>query len=706
MERENSNKKGEPAAAAKRRPSPNFWWLVAIAAVISVMLLFRQGPQRDEITDTFLREQAEQNNVLSFQFGDQVGYGEFVSAPLAPVATTAARATKGLGKSDQQSSSTTETAAPEGNAGTKDGNSQAVPGKTGAQAPKGEAKSESPKRAQLKKHFFVELIPSSQSQEDLRRFLQEHGVIVSANRSSYNALVTVWLLAILLPLILFGVMWMSFRRTREQLMGGGFLTGFSKSPAKRYEASKQAVTFKDVAGLDSVKADLTEMVDYLREPGKFQKLGGRVPKGVLLMGPPGTGKTLLARAVAGEAGVPFFSVSGSEFIQMFVGVGASRVRDLFQNAKENSPAIIFVDEIDAVGRQRGAGLGGGHDEREQTLNQILSEMDGFSQTDSVIVLAATNRPDVLDPALLRPGRFDRHVTVGRPTQRGRLEIFQVHVRGVPLAADVDLERMAANTIGLTGADIRNIVNEAALWAARQNKSQVDMADFDYARDRVLMGAKREEVLNAVEKEKTAYHEAGHTLMAWLLPGAHRVHKVTIVPRGRSLGSTQTMPAEDRLSMSESELRDHLVVLLGGRAAEKLVYAETTVGAENDLERATSMARRMVTHWGMSEQLGPVSYKMSDEDPFLGREIHQQRQFSEHTMELIDAEVARILHDASEQAMRLEEQHRDKLEVIARELLKREELQEDEITTLIGPSVHASSETNGRPHRSQPSSSQS
>jgi cell division protease FtsH len=414
------------------------------------------------------------------------------------------------------------------------------------------------------------------------------------------------------------------------------------------------------------------------------------------MGPPGTGKTLLARAVAGEAGVPFYSVSGSEFIQMFVGVGASRVRDLFQNAKDTAPAIIFIDEIDAVGRQRGAGLGGGHDEREQTLNQILSEMDGFTQTDSVIVLAATNRPDVLDPALLRPGRFDRHVTVGRPTLEGRVEIFKVHVRDVPLADDVDLEILAANTIGLTGADIRNIVNEAALWAARNDKNKVDMADFDYARDKVLIGAKREEVLSEKEKEKTAYHEAGHTLMAWLLPGAHRVHKVTIVPRGRSLGSTQTMPSEERLTLAESELRDHLIVLLGGRAAEDLIYEETTAGAENDLEKATGMARRMVTHWGMSDRLGPVSYKMSDDDPFLGREMHQQRQFSEHTMELIDEEVAKILLSAEQRAAELLNEHRDKLDKLATQLLESEELNEQEIAALIGPSVHASSESNGRP----------
>jgi cell division protease FtsH len=520
--------------------------------------------------------------------------------------------------------------------------------------------------------------------------LLEKGVQVENQSSSDAVMMTIWLIAIFLPLGLLVFFWISYRRSRDQFMGGGFLSGFSKSPAKRYEPSDQTITFDDVAGLTGVKADLQEIVEYLKSPEKFQRLGGRVPKGVLLNGPPGTGKTLLARAVAGEAGVPFYSVSASEFIQMFVGVGASRVRDLFKNAKDNAPAIIFVDEIDAVGRQRGAGLGGGHDEREQTLNQILNEMDGFSQTDSVIVLGATNRPDVLDPALLRPGRFDRHITVNRPTQKGRTEIFKVHVRDVPLAVDVDLRRLASATVGLTGADIRNIVNEAALWAARQDKKKVEMADFDYARDKVLMGAKREEVLQDEEKEKTAYHEAGHTIAAWCLPGADPVHKVTIIPRGRSLGSTQMMPSEDRLSMSEHQLRDHLIVLLSGRAAELLVYDETTVGAENDLERATQLARRMVTHWGMSERLGPVSYKLSDEDPFLGREIHQQRQFSEHTMELIDQEVAKILHTSADQALGILRERRDELNRLSAALLEEEELGDQEISDLIGPSVHSAS----------------
>jgi cell division protease FtsH len=405
------------------------------------------------------------------------------------------------------------------------------------------------------------------------------------------------------------------------------------------------------------------------------------------MGAPGTGKTLIARAVAGEADVPFYSVNGSEFIQMFVGVGASRVRDLFRMAKETSPSIIFIDEIDAVGRQRGAGLGGGHDEREQTLNQILSEMDGFDVTVSVIVIAATNRPDVLDPALLRPGRFDRHVTVDRPTLKGRLAIFKVHVRNIPLNDDVDLQRLAEGSVGLTGADIQNLVNEATLWATRQDRASVTMEDFEYARDKILMGPKREEVLLGDEKEKTAYHEAGHTLMAWLCKGTDRVHKVTVIPRGRALGVTQTLPEEDRMNISENEISDRLAFMLGGRAAEKIIYDEYSAGAENDLERATELARRMVTKWGMSERLGPVSYKLSDDDPFLGREMHQQRHFSEHTMQIIDEEVARILHNAADRALEILTNHRHKLDIVAQALVEREEISESEIVEMIGPSVH-------------------
>ena len=627
------------------------WFVVAMILVLAAVLVMVQGQQRSTINYDFFMAQLEKTepcNIAAVELGDVDATGVFKQPPDAPPGV------------DQDGNVTS----------TQD--SQGQPQK-------------------LRKNFRVTLPRSDQARSELLNKLLARNVQVANQASGDTVMMTLTLITIALTVGLFVFFWLSYRRSRDQFMGGGFLSGFSKSTARRYEPSDKTITFDDVAGLEGVKADLQEIVEYLKNPQKFQRLGGRVPKGVLLNGSPGTGKTLLARAVAGEAGVPFYSVSASEFIQMFVGVGASRVRDLFKNAKDNSPAIIFIDEIDAVGRQRGAGLGGGHDEREQTLNQILSEMDGFTQTDSVIVVAATNRPDVLDPALLRPGRFDRHITVNRPTHKGRMEIFKVHVRDVPLADDVDLRRLASGTVGLTGADIRNIVNEAALWAARNDKKRVEMDDFDYARDKVLMGAKREEVLQEEEKRKTACHEGGHTVCAWLLSGADPVHKVTIIPRGRSLGSTQMMPSEDRLSMAERQLRDHLVVLLGGRAAELLVYNETTVGAENDLERATQLARRMVTHWGMSERLGPVSYKLSDEDPFLGREIHQQRQFSEHTMELVDEEVAKILHGAADQAYNMLKERRLDLEKLALELLDKEELDQAEIGALIGPSVHAGKE---------------
>jgi cell division protease FtsH len=636
------NRPSDGRPQPNRRSNNSLLIFLVLAAIVA--LLFYQGAEeRSIIKVSDFQAELDKGNVSEVSIGDRYVYGEFKIPPEAPQ--------------------------PE----------------AGAAKPK-EGETAEPKKL-LKEFAFVRSNDAGWV-VDLEKQLKAKG-IPYGHQPPDDTLQMLSLIAMIgLPLAILFLLFMMFRRTRSDLMGGGFLSGFSKSPAKRFEANEKSVTFDDVAGLEGVKADLQEIVEFLKTPEKFQKLGGHVPKGVLLNGPPGTGKTLLARAVAGEAGVPFFSVNGSEFIQMFVGVGASRVRDLFKTAKEQSPAIIFIDEIDAVGRQRGAGLGGGHDEREQTLNQILGEMDGFTGTQAVIVIAATNRPDVLDPALLRPGRFDRHVTVGRPTMRGREAIFKVHVRDVPLAEDVDLKRLAAGTVGLTGADIRNMVNEAALWAARQDKKIVDMSDFDYARDKILMGAKREEVLQEDEKEKTAYHEAGHTLTAWHLDGAHVVHKVTIIPRGRALGVTQYVPNEDRLSISKKELDHQLIVLLGGRAAEKIIYNETCVGAENDLERATGIARRMVTHWGMSPKIGPVSYKTSEEDPFLGREIGHSRQFSEHTQELVDEEVARILLEADQKAEQLLREHRAELETIAKELLENEELGEAELTDLIGPSIQS------------------
>jgi cell division protease FtsH len=482
-------------------------------------------------------------------------------------------------------------------------------------------------------------------------------------------------------LVFLVILWM-IRRVRDE---GGILGTFTKSPAKRYEKLKSRVTFEDVANLENAKIELMEIVEFLKNPQRFQRLGAQIPKGVLLMGPPGTGKTLLARAVAGEAGVPFYSISGSEFIQMFVGVGASRVRDMFKTAKESAPCILFIDEIDAVGRARGTGLGGGHDEREQTLNQILSEMDGFQPNESVIVLAATNRPDVLDSALLRPGRFDRHITVDRPNRQGRLGILKVHARNVRLAPDVNLDSLARGTVGLTGADLRNLVNEAALLATREGKDQVEMIDFEQARDRVLMGPKREEVLTEKEKRMTAYHEAGHALLAWIIPGADPLHKVTIIPRGRSLGATHQLPEEDRHNYSQAYLTARLTVIMGGRAAEKLVFDEVSSGAENDLKEATRLARYMVTHWGMSERIGPVAFRAGEEHMFLGKEIQEARDFSEHTARIIDEEVSRILTQADERARSHLADNRHDLDRLAEALVKREVLTPPEIEDILAGS---------------------
>ncbi len=513
--------------------------------------------------------------------------------------------------------------------------------------------------------------------DDLRK--KVHDVDNAAREPSYAQQTLFWLVGSVI--LVFFLIYM-MRRNSDPL-GGGMMGNFIRSQAKRFQPSDQRTTFEDVAALEQAKIELQEIVEFLKNPGKFERLGRRIPKGVLLMGPPGTGKTLLARAVAGEAGVPFFSINGSEFIQMFVGVGASRVRDLFRTAKENAPCILFVDEIDAVGRERGAGFGGGHDEREQTLNQILSEMDGFQQTEAVIVLAATNRPDVLDPALLRPGRFDRHVTIDRPTREGRAAILKVHCRKVPLSDDVNLDTISSSTIGFSGADLRNLVNEAALIAARVSKNAVEMEDFEHARDKILLGPLREDILNDEEKEITAYHEAGHALLAWLLPDVDLIHKVTIIPRGRSLGVTQLVPDEERYNAGERRLHSQLAFILGGRAAERLICEEYSAGAEDDLRQATQLARRMVAHWGMSEVIGPVAFRQGEEHPFLGKEIHEQRKFSEETAHVIDREVQRFLTSAQERAFNLVSEHRDDLERLARALLENESLGQTELKKILG-----------------------
>ncbi len=531
---------------------------------------------------------------------------------------------------------------------------------------------------------FNTILPLKQD-DDLLRLLREKGVKISAEPQDPGLGMTLllWLSG---PLLILGVFYYMMRRNTDAMGGGGMMGNFIRSPAKKFKASEQMTTFADVAAMEQAKGELAEIVEFLKSPQKFQKLGAQIPKGVLLMGPPGTGKTLLARATAGEAGVPFYSINGSEFIQMFVGVDASRVRDLFRNAKENSPCILFIDEIDAVGRVRGAGLGGGHDEREQTLNQILSEMDGFNQTEAVIVIAATNRPDVLDPALLRPGRFDRHISVDRSNKTGREAILKVHCRKVPLADDVDLAAIASSTIGFSGAELKNLVNEAALGAARDGRDKVTKGDFDLARDRVLMGAKREEVLSPHEREMTAYHEAGHALLAWFQPELDPVHKVTIIPRGRALGVTQLLPNEERYNIGEKRIHAQLVFMLGGRAAEKLVFDEYSAGAEDDLKRATQLTRRMVSHWGMSEVIGPVAFRSGEEHPFLGKEMSEPREHSEATAHLIDQEVQRILVEAANRARQMLVDHREALDKLSMELVKAEALDYDQMVGIIGEPI--------------------
>ena len=483
------------------------------------------------------------------------------------------------------------------------------------------------------------------------------------------------------PFILFIAIWLFFMRQMQ--IGGNRALSFGKSRARLLTEDKKKVTFADVAGVEEAKEEVVEIIDFLKDPQKFQKLGGRIPKGVLIVGPPGTGKTLLAKAIAGEAGVPFFSISGSDFVEMFVGVGASRVRDLFEQGKKHAPCIIFIDEIDAVGRLRGAGLGGGHDEREQTLNQLLVEMDGFDTTEGVILIAATNRPDVLDPALLRPGRFDRQVVVNRPDVRGRAEILKVHTKKVPVNEDVDLEQIARGTPGFSGADLENLVNEAALWAARHDKKTVELLDFENAKDKVLMGAERKSmVLSEDEKRTTAYHEAGHALMAKLLPGTDPVHKVTIIPRGRAMGMTMQLPIDDRHSYSKEFLYNTLSILFGGRVAEELILKNVTTGAGNDLERATDLARKMVCEWGMSDKLGPLTFGKKDEEIFLGREITTRRDFSDQVALEIDREVKRLVVEAYERTKRMLTENIHTLRALAEALLEKEVLDAFEIDRIV------------------------
>ncbi len=514
--------------------------------------------------------------------------------------------------------------------------------------------------------------------------LKKHGVSFQVEKREENPF---WESALLswLPMIFLFVIFIFFMRQLQA--GGGKAMSFGKSKARLLTSTQNRVTFKDVAGVEEAKEELQEVIQFLKSPKKFTRLGGRIPKGVLLMGSPGTGKTLLARAVAGEAGVPFFSISGSDFVEMFVGVGASRVRDLFEQGKKHAPCIIFVDELDAVGRHRGAGLGGGHDEREQTLNQLLVEMDGFESNEGVILMAATNRPDVLDPALLRPGRFDRRVVVPRPDLRGRLGILRVHTRKTPMGPDVDLDVIARGTPGFSGADLENLVNEAALLAARADRSEISHKEFELAKDKVLMGSERKSmIISEMEKRLTAYHEAGHALAAKLLPNTDPVHKVSIIPRGLALGLTQQLPREDRHTTSKTYAENQICVLLGGRVAEELVLLEQTTGAGQDIDHATELARRMVCEWGMSRKLGPLTFGKKEEQIFLGREIAQHRDYSEQTAQQIDNEVKRIVEECYDKVTQLVKDNLDALHRIAESLLTFESLDGNEIDTLVNGGV--------------------
>jgi cell division protease FtsH len=523
---------------------------------------------------------------------------------------------------------------------------------------------------------FHTLIPANYP--EIYKTLQDNNVAIVIKETNANNWVSLLINAI--PFILLLAFWIFMMRQMQS--GGNKALSFGKSRARLHSSQQKKVTFKDVAGVEEAKEELQEIIEFLREPQKFQKLGGRIPKGVLLIGPPGTGKTLLARAIAGEANVPFFSISGSDFVEMFVGVGASRVRDLFEQGKKNAPCIIFIDEIDAVGRHRGAGLGGGHDEREQTLNQLLVEMDGFESNEGVILVAATNRPDVLDPALLRPGRFDRRVVVGRPDVKGREAILRVHTKKVPIADDVDLMVIARGTPGFAGADLANLVNEAALIGARQNRKVVTMADFEIAKDKVLMGVERKSlIISEEEKRNTAYHEAGHALVLAILPNADPVHKVTIIPRGMALGVTMQLPEDDKHSYTKDYLETQLAGLMGGRIAEEIFMKHMTTGAGNDIERATDIARKMVCEWGMSD-LGPLSFGKKEEQIFLGREIAQHRDYSEDTAIKIDNEVQKIVRHAYDRARGLIEERSDALVRVAEALLEREVLDGEEVHQLI------------------------
>ncbi len=549
---------------------------------------------------------------------------------------------------------------------------------------------------------FTVQVPEGSNQTPLIQELQKHPEIKWDIQPDNSPGIWAILLQTLVPVVL---VLLAFFFIMQQTQGSGNrVMQFGKSRARLHTDDRKRVTFEDVAGIDEVKEELTEIVDFLKHPKRYMELGARIPKGVLLFGSPGTGKTLLAKAVAGEAGVPFFTISGSDFVEMFVGVGASRVRDLFEQAKKNSPCIVFIDEIDAVGRQRGAGYGGGHDEREQTLNQLLVEMDGFSANEGIIIIAATNRPDVLDPALLRPGRFDRQVVIDRPDLKGRIAIFKVHAKGKPLDTDVDLEVLAKRTPGFTGADIQNLMNEAALLAARRRKKKIAMPDLEDAIDRVMAGGpeKKSRIISEAEKKVTAWHEAGHAVVGHMLAHMDPLHKITIIPRGRAMGYTMFLPVEDRYNISKSEILDRMTMALGGRAAEEITFGEITSGAHDDIERTTQWARRMVTEWGMSEKLGPLTFGQKQDEVFLARDMTRLRNYSEEVAGLIDEEVRSFVHTAYERAMEVLTTHRNALDKLSEVLLEKETLEGKDLEDLLGqllpprPQPHRKPETGPGP----------
>jgi cell division protease FtsH len=628
------------------------WWLVILGALIVWNLLSFMPQSKPEVTipyTTFL-QQVNKGNVANVQIAGSQITGKFVQPVLWP------QATPGV----------TPVASP-----------QATPGVTPVASPQAAV---TPAPTPASYTVFVTNFSEALGDPTLLPLLEKQNVQVTVSPPASPFLGDLLMTALPILLLVGVIIWMG----RQATAGGqGGVFNFGRSKARRYVGDRTKVTFEDVAGEHEAKTDLMEVVDFLRYPQKYHRLGARIPRGVLLVGPPGTGKTLMARAVAGEAGVPFFSISASEFVEMFVGVGASRVRDLFTQAKENAPAIVFIDELDAVARRRGAGVGNVNDEREQTLNQLLVEMDGFDDRHEVIVMAATNRPDVLDPAIQRPGRFDRQVVVGLPDRQGREQILRIHSKHLPLAPDVDLARLAGGTTGFSGADLANLCNEAALIAARNSHSQVSPADFEEAVDKIVLGAERSLLLDARDKRVIAYHESGHALVAWLMPAADPVRKVTIIPRGRALGVTEQVPEEDRYNYSREHLLARVAVMMGGRTAEEIAIGDITTGAENDLVQATRLVRRMITRWGMGS-LGTIAFQTDEQQPFLGYELSQGREYSEDTAMRIDQDVRQILEEHHQVARQLLTDARDKLDALAQTLLKEETLGEDMLVQILGP----------------------